>query len=55
MMIRKQYRELQSLLSRAFDPQAWLADVLSRLPDRPAKRIDELLPWIWRPQTVSGS
>ena len=29
------------------DPQAWLADVLARLPDHPAKRIDELLPWQW--------
>jgi hypothetical protein len=27
------------------DPQAWLADVLARLPDHPAKRIDQLLPW----------
>ena len=26
------------------DPQAWLADVLARLPDHPAKRIDALLP-----------
>ena len=32
------------------DPQAWLADVLARLPDHPAKRIGELLPWNWRPQ-----
>ncbi len=30
------------------DPQAWLADVLARLPDHPAKRIDELLPWAWK-------
>jgi transposase len=29
------------------DPQAWLADVLDRLPDHPAKRIHELLPWNW--------
>jgi hypothetical protein len=26
------------------DPQAWLADVLPRLPDHPANRIDRLLP-----------
>jgi hypothetical protein len=25
----------------------WLADELARLPDHPAKRIDELLPWHW--------
>jgi zinc-ribbon domain/IS66 C-terminal element/Transposase IS66 family len=30
------------------DPQAWLADVLARLSDHPAKRIHELLPWNWR-------
>jgi transposase len=35
------------------DPQAWLADVLARLPDHPAKRINELLPWNWRPQNLA--
>ena len=35
------------------DPQAWLADVLARLPDHSAKRIDELLPWNWQPQSVA--
>jgi transposase len=35
------------------DPQAWLADVLARLPDHPAKRIHELLPWNWRPQNTA--
>ncbi|HYY39145.1 MAG TPA: IS66 family transposase [Xanthobacteraceae bacterium] len=29
------------------DPQAWFADVLARLPDHPARRIEELLPWQW--------
>jgi transposase len=29
------------------DPQPWLADALARLPDHPARRIDELLPWKW--------
>jgi len=32
------------------DPRAWLADVLARLQDHPAKRIAELLPWNWKPQ-----
>ena len=35
------------------DPQAWLADVLARLPDHPAKRIHDLLPWNWRPRSVA--
>jgi transposase len=30
------------------DPQAWLADVLGRINDHPASRLDELLPWRWK-------
>ncbi len=29
------------------DPQAWLADVLARIAEHRASRIDELLPWNW--------
>jgi transposase len=36
------------------DPQAWLADVLARLPDHPAKHLHELLPWNWRPQNATA-
>jgi len=37
------------------DPQAWLADVLARLPDHPAKHINELLPWNWRSQLAAAA
>jgi transposase len=30
------------------DPQAWLADVLRRIADHPARKLDELLPWNWK-------
>jgi transposase len=30
------------------DPQAWLADVLTRIADLPQKRLHELLPWNWK-------
>ncbi len=30
------------------DPQAWLADVLARIADHPANRIDDLMPWNWK-------
>ena len=36
------------------DPQVWLADVLGRLQDHPAKRIQELLPWSWRPHNIAA-
>jgi transposase len=31
------------------DPQAWLTDVLSRIAAHPAHRLNELLPWNWKP------
>jgi transposase len=30
------------------DPQAWLADVLRRINDHAASRLNELLPWNWK-------
>ena len=42
------YTLIQSAKLNDVDPQAWLADVLARLQDHPARRIDELLPWNWQ-------
>ncbi len=36
------------------DPQAWLADVLARIADHPAQRLNALLPWNWRPAAVGA-
>ena len=30
------------------DPQAWMADILTRLPDIIVSRLPELLPWNWK-------
>jgi transposase len=37
------------------DPQAWLADVLSRIAAHPAHRLDELLPWNWKQETQGAT
>ena len=42
------YTLIQTAKLNDVDPQAWLGDVLARLQDHPAKRIDDLLPWNWK-------
>jgi transposase len=42
------YTLIQSARLNDVDPQAWLADVLARIADHPAKRLGDLLPWNWR-------
>src|SRR4051794_4686229 len=42
------YTLVETCKLNGVDPQAWLADVLARLPDHPAKRIGDLLPWNWK-------
>jgi hypothetical protein len=37
------------------DPEAWLADVLRRINDHPASKLDELLPWHWRPRAIDAA
>lgn len=37
------------------DPQAWLANVLARIAEHPAHRLDDLLPWNWQPQDSAKS
>jgi transposase len=37
------------------DPQAWLADVLARIADHPARKLNELMPWNWKPLTMAAA
>lgn len=37
------------------DPRAWLADVIARIADHPATRLDELLPWHWRKEPTEAA
>ena len=41
------YTLIETAKLNYIDPQAWLADILARLQDHPAKRINEFLPWNW--------
>ena len=43
------YTLIETAKLNGVDPQAWLADVLARLPDHPARQLDDLLPWSWTP------
>ena len=37
------------------DPQAWLAEILARIAGHPASRLDELLPWNWKPRSAAAA
>jgi transposase len=42
------YTLIETAKLNGIDPQAWLADILARIADHPAKRITDLLPWNWQ-------
>jgi transposase len=42
------YTLIETAKLNGVDPQAWLADVLARIADHPAKRVGDLLPWTWK-------
>jgi transposase len=48
------YTLIETAKLNDIDPQAWLADVLARLPDHSAKRIADLLPWNWCAQNLAA-
>jgi transposase len=41
---------IETAKMNGLDPQAYLADLLDRIHDHKANRLDELLPWNWKPQ-----
>jgi transposase len=43
------YSLIESAKLNRLNPQHYLADVLARIADHPARRIAELLPWNWQP------
>ena len=47
------YTLIQTARLNDIDPQAWLADVLARINDHPARELDQLLPWKWERRSLS--
>ena len=43
------YPLIESAKLNGLNPQHYLADLLARIADHPARRIAELLPWNWQP------
>lgn len=43
---------IQTAKMNDVDPQAWLADVLARIADKPQSRLADLLPWNWKAQSA---
>ena len=46
------YTLIETAKLNGVDPKAWLADVLARIADHPAHRLDELLPWNWQKPSI---
>ena len=47
------YTLIETAKLNGVDPRAWLADILARLLDYPARHIVDLLPWNWQPQDLA--
>jgi hypothetical protein len=49
------YSLIETAKLNGINPQAYLADVLARIADHPAKRVADLLPWNWQPANPIGA
>jgi len=49
------YTLIETAKLNGVDSQVWLADVLRRIADHPASRLDELLPWHWKKTTAQAA
>jgi len=49
------YSLIETCKLNGVNPHAYLADVLARLPTHPANRIDELIPYNWKPDQKNSA
>ena len=46
------YTLIETAKLNGVDPEAWLADTIARIPDYKITKVDDLLPWHWKPIAV---
>lgn len=46
------YSLIETAKLNGVNPQHYLADVLARIADHPARHVAELLPWNWKPAAL---
>ena len=46
------YTLTETAKMNGLDPQAWLTEILHRIPEHPSNRIDQLLPWNCKPDSA---
>jgi len=46
---------IESAKLNGLNPQAYLTDVLARINDHKINRLDELLPWNWKPASPAAA
>jgi transposase len=47
--LHSMYSLIETAKLNRINPQHYLADVLARIADHPARHIAQLLPWNWQP------
>lgn len=47
--VAARYTIIERAKMNGLDVEAYLTDVIARISDHPIKRLDDLLPWNWRP------
>jgi len=48
------YSLIESAKLNSRNPQLYIADLLTRIADHPARHIAELLPWNWTPRSMNA-
>jgi transposase len=53
--LAKLFTLVENCRQAGIDPEAYLIDIIARLPDHPAKDIAALSPWWWKPKAAAST